>query len=186
MFVNKTLNQVLHTCYMCLRGFKSACWLIYHQLAPVLPQLSWPTLNPPATAGCHCRAARLCCSKRETKCLRFKDERGCATQPRSSITEEIWHFSRRAVFTLWRPQTLCSFNSAHYALSMHCYTLTAFNFHCPNKVYVKESQSNKSETHQGDKCLSSWLGVCEDFFFFRCSWWLDKPEIPLPLWHKDT
>lgn len=45
---------------------------------------------------------------------------------------------------------------------MLCYTLMRFNFHCPNKVYVKECESNKSEIHQGDKCSGSWLGLWED------------------------
>ena len=102
----------------------------------------------------------------------------------------MWHFFKRAQFhsdvMLRRPQTRCSLKSAHWPLSMLCYTLTLLNLHCPNKVYVKECQSNKCEIHQGDKCSGSWLGLAGYFF---CPKGPGQPEIPLPLreqasWHK--
>lgn len=55
-----------------------------------------------------------------------------------------------------------------------------FNFHSPNKVYVKEFPSNKHEIHQSDDERSgSWLGLRGDIYLLYKR--LVKPEIPLPL-----
>lgn len=69
---------------------------------------------------------------------------------------------------------------------MLCYTLMLFNFHCPNKVYGKQSQSNQYEIHQGDKCLGSWLGLCKDISSPKGTGQTRNTTVPRgkALWHK--
>lgn len=67
---------------------------------------------------------------------------------------------------------------------MLCYTLMLFNFHCPNKVYVKDCHSNKCEIHQDDECSGSWLGLWEDIA--QRDWSNQKYHSPLESGNRGT
>ena len=86
-------------CVSCVQQVcESVSGLIYHQLAPVLPQLPWPSHNPPATAAvtaeCHHSVMAVLQAKSD-KMPQFGGTRKKETnesQKLDTVTEQIWHF----------------------------------------------------------------------------------------------